>query len=132
MRPIDADALEEIVQGGIKDNPHKDGFARVCHRTEYTHFLDVIRRMPTITQPPNDPLTLEELREMDGEPVWITDIVDGVVFREQWALIFSAEEGAICFSTKERGDDSRRFSLYGTGWLAYRRKPEWGKNDERK
>ena len=22
--------------------------------------------------PPNDPLTLEELREMDGEPVWIT------------------------------------------------------------
>ena len=25
---------------------------------------------PTLT-PPNDPLTLEELREMDGEPVWV-------------------------------------------------------------
>ena len=26
---------------------------------------------PTLT-PPNDPLTIEQLREMDGEPVWST------------------------------------------------------------
>lgn len=30
-------------------------------------FLD---QLPTIPPPPNDPLTLEELQEMDGEPVW--------------------------------------------------------------
>ena len=28
---------------------------------------------PTIT-PQNEPLTIEQLREMDGEPVWIVDI----------------------------------------------------------
>lgn len=70
MRLIDGDELEEIIQTELKENPHKDGFARVCHRSEHTHFLDVIRRMPTIDLPPNDPLTLEELWEMDGNPVW--------------------------------------------------------------
>lgn len=30
--------------------------------------------------PPNEPLTLEELREMDGEPVWIDD-------EKTWALL---------------------------------------------
>ena len=42
----------------------------------------------TALSPPNEPLTLDELREMDGEPVWIANpdaleygrwgIVDGV------------------------------------------------------
>ena len=31
-----------------------------------------ITHAPTLTQP-NEPLTLEELREMDGEPVWVDD-----------------------------------------------------------
>lgn len=35
--------------------------------------------MPTIT-PPNEPLTLEELREMNGQPVWVEEI-------NHWALI---------------------------------------------
>ena len=29
-----------------------------------------VQNMPTLT-PPNEPLTLEQLREMDGEPVWV-------------------------------------------------------------
>ena len=35
--------------------------------------------MPTLT-PPNEPLTLEQLREMDGEPVWVDD-------KKTWALL---------------------------------------------
>lgn len=38
-----------------------------------------IQAMPTLTQP-NKPLTLEELRGMDGEPVWVKDV-------RHWALI---------------------------------------------
>ena len=34
---------------------------------------------PTLT-PPNEPLTLEELREMDGEPVWVDD-------EKTWAIL---------------------------------------------
>ena len=35
--------------------------------------------VPTLT-PPNEALTLEQLREMDGEPVWIDD-------KKTWALL---------------------------------------------
>ena len=34
----------------------------------------------TLTQP-NEPLTLEELREMDGEPVWVEEL-------NCWALVY--------------------------------------------
>lgn len=39
----------------------------------------VLQEMPTLTQP-NEPLTLAELREMDGEPVWVDD-------KKTWALL---------------------------------------------
>ena len=41
--------------------------------------LHDIQAMPTLT-PPNEPLTLDELREMDGEPVWVDD-------KKTWALL---------------------------------------------
>ena len=41
--------------------------------------LHDIQAMPTLTQP-NEPLTLEQLREMDGKPVWVDD-------KKTWALL---------------------------------------------
>lgn len=41
--------------------------------------LDIIEAFPTLTTP-NEPLTLEQLRKMDGEPVWVEDV-------KHWALI---------------------------------------------
>lgn len=41
--------------------------------------LHDIQAMPTLTSP-NEPLTLEELREMNGQPVWVKEI-------NHWALI---------------------------------------------
>lgn len=68
----------------------------------------------------NEPLTLEQLREMDGEPVWIANpdalgygrwgIVDGV---------YQAEDDQVLML---RGDYSCHY--YGKTWLAYRRPPE--------
>lgn len=40
---------------------------------------EAIRRIGTLTQP-NEPLTLDELRGMDGEPVWVDD-------KKTWALL---------------------------------------------
>ena len=54
MRLIDADAL----YAALKDA----GMVFALHMVETA---------PTIN-PPNDPLTLGQLREMDGEPVWDT------------------------------------------------------------
>lgn len=69
---------------------------------------------------PNDPLTLEELWEMDGEPVWVKEIVDDM--EENWGIITVSERGL--FARTLIGSYSR--CTYGYHWLAYRRKPEEG------
>lgn len=118
MRPIDADELEEIVQTGLRENPHKDGFARVCHRTEYMHFLDVIRRMPTIAPPPNDPLTMEQLREMGlFEWIWVE-----LIHPTKRQTFYEVQSGYYQIYEFEYG-------VYGENWLAYRRKPEEEQHD---
>ena len=67
---------------------------------------------------PNDPLTLEELRGMDGEPVWITkmDGSGGV-----WMLVDTEYE--LC---REAHGEMAVFENCGKTWLAYRRRPEEG------
>ena len=64
----------------------------------------------------NDPLTLEELREMDGEPVWV--VAPDHVFEPCWMLVmlrhdFVMANWQIC-----------DFKEYGKTWLAYRHRPE--------
>lgn len=96
MRPIDADALyESLWEAGMV-------FA-----------LRMVEIAPTIAEPPNDPLTLSELREMDGEPVWIDD----------WYEDFHGWELSETASDYFEGE-SRTVEAYGTRWVAYRRKPE--------
>lgn len=62
MRLIDADAFRNDILEG------KPIGRTICEYSE-SDILYMIRKQPTITPPPNDPLTLEELRKMDGEPV---------------------------------------------------------------
>lgn len=69
----------------------------------------------------NDPLTLEQLREMDGEPVWCI-IIDGDYKGESfWGLVNIDTAECICNNW-----DVILFAYYGKAWLAYRRKPEEG------
>lgn len=60
MRLIDADQ----VIGDIKRNND------VEENEPTWRSKDVIQLLDNAHTPPNDPLTLEELREMNGEPVW--------------------------------------------------------------
>ncbi len=59
------------------------------------------------------PLTLEELRQMAGEPVWVVGPEPG------WALVNVQEEALFDSNT-----DFIPFDYYGIVWQAYRRKPE--------
>ena len=68
--------------------------------------------------PPNAPLTLEELREMDGEPVWV--ISPDYVFEPCWMLVMLRHD--FVMANWQLCD----FSEYGKTWLAYRRRPEGG------
>ena len=72
----------------------------------------------TAAQQPNDPLTLEELREMDGEPVWIIPMRGSGGFRT-WMLVDAEYE--LC---REAHGEMAVFENCGKTWLAYRRRPE--------
>ena len=81
-RAIDADRLAD----GLKlhrqptDQKHEaDRQWAVGYNAGLDRALHSIAYAPTLTQP-DEPLTLEELREMDGEPVWVEEV-------EHWALI---------------------------------------------
>ena len=65
-----------------------------------------------------DPLTLEELREMGGEPVWLK--VDGA---NGYYVMFCGFD-CDCKAAHFWNDFPRYLKNYGENWLAYRRKPE--------
>ena len=62
-------------------------------------------RQPTLT-PPNEPLTMEELRKMDGEPVYMTFPSDTGNQCGHWALVGTQRWGAVSL-------------IYGCGWSSY-------------
>lgn len=73
---------------------------------------------PTIHRPSNEPLTLEQLREMDDEPVWCCLKNDPA--KGSWMIV--GPNGCENITSLAIYDD------YGTGWLAYRRPPEGEKD----
>lgn len=88
--------------------------------------------------PPNDPLTLEELREMDGEPVYLqfgdgTEVFAIVGVYEDYIALYSPDLDEyeryfpnLDFINMEHDDPAGHFGLHVRGWRAYRRKPEEG------
>ena len=66
--------------------------------------------------PPNEPLTIEELRAMDGEPVWVTPL-------GFWALVISKPGERVQFMSND-GETvwaDKEIELVGP---VYRRPPE--------
>lgn len=104
VRPIDGNILRKWCEKIID---------QACHPATVQIgevFLDKVRSMPTLT-PTNEPLTLDELREMGGQPYW------HVGLREEsppphWNILDP-------FYAKHIED-----YRYGENWLAYRRPPE--------
>lgn len=71
----------------------------------------------------NAPLTLDELRQMDGEPVWCEIYVKG---QSPFYGIVHGETvtGFISGDDKPANLAITNFGAYGLAWLAYRQKPE--------
>lgn len=70
----------------------------------------------TALSPANEALTLEQLRKMDGEPVWV-ETKAGLKF---WGIVtkicVSSGDGRYLLITED--------TEYGQTWVAYRRPPE--------
>ena len=78
---------------------------------------------PTLTQP-NEPLTLEQLREMDGEPVYVVP-KDKPAHCGGWCGVTVWKCDRYSYVSLLRDADSGwGFEKYGKTWIAYRRPPE--------
>ena len=86
--------------------------------------FDTAEEAISALSPPNEPLTIEQLREMDGEPVWIVEQPDW----GHWELSADAEDYLANrdqdFYGLKHDDPAGRYGLHVLGWLAYRRPPE--------
>lgn len=94
--------------------------------------IEYVEYAPTLT-PQNDPLTIEELREMDGEPVYI---ISEFYHISEWNIPNGIGEIVIaydvpCAGMKEvipsiKFIDGKELAVekYGSSWVAYRRPPE--------
>lgn len=87
MRMIDADALHAEISSWPESIMYKDWVQ------------SAIASAPTLTQP-NEPLTLDELQEMDGQPVWVEELnrwalVDLMYFRGDELIVVLFDDGDI-------------------------------------
>ena len=74
--------------------------------------------VPTKAQ--NEPLTIEQLREMDGEPVWVEEV-------EHWALIDIEKSGqwaGIPFAVWAENGANFTYNIEGRKLHCFRRPPE--------
>ena len=87
--------------------------------SSYGELIGCIEDTPTLT-PPNEPLTLDELREMDGEPVWVEDV-------KHWALIDIEKGGqwdGVPFAIWAENGMKFTYNIKNRGLHCYRRPPE--------
>ena len=102
-RAVDKETMLDLIIKAKRTDPETGSFAEWL--AEY-----LVEHLSTLT-PPNEPLTLEELREMGGQPYW------HVGLREEsppphWNIL-----DPFC---AKRIEDYK----YGENWIAYRRPPE--------
>ena len=82
-----------------------------------------ITHAPTLTQP-NEPLTLEGLREMDGDPVYVVP-KDKPAHCGGWCGVTVRKCDRYSYVSLLRDADSGwGFEKYGKTWIAYRLPPE--------
>jgi hypothetical protein len=79
--------------------------------------LDTIRAWNRRARPANEPLTLEQLRKMYDEPVWV---VCGIY--ADWRIPEFIDEGGYKGFIKFTDRSAEPISDYGKNWVAYSRK----------
>ena len=87
-------------------------------RMEHVQLRAWLAELREIKQERNTSLTLDELRKMDGEPVWVQS--PGVPEYGRWAIVEGVGENCLFLHDDFTCHD------YGKTWLAYRQKPEEG------
>jgi len=110
---------EEIIHVYENSRLVTDNFTEEAVTAAYVEGLAALHTQQEQENP--KPLKLDELREMDGEPVWIERHDSNSSEDKEWALVFA--EGGFCRTSV---GNIAFLALYGQTWLAYRHKPKEG------
>lgn len=115
-RAIDKQTMLDLIVEAKRTDPETGGFAEWL--AEY-----LAEHLPTLT-PPNEPLTLDELRKMKDEPTYLK--VFDPLLKSGWHIVKAVTEDKIIF----RGWQTVYVPIDGMGvdYNLYRRPPE-GKED---
>ena len=111
----DREKMIDLIINAKKSDPETGSF------TEYLadFLLGYGIKLPDPTPQPGNPLTLEQLREMDGQPVWIVEYPDW----GHWELSEDANDYIVdrnlTFYGMKHDDPDGRYGLHKLGWLAY-------------
>ena len=108
------DRKEAILR--IKDHMEHHGIGKYPH----LKLKEALDMAIDALSPPNDPMTIEQLREMDGEPVWVEDV-------KHWALIDIEKGGqwdGVPFAIWAENGMKFTYNIKNRGLHCYRRPPE--------
>ena len=121
VRPIDAYTLNNELLSWYNDTEDE---------TEKSILRCVMQMVVHAPTPPNEALTMEQLREMDGEPVWVKQLKGLSVCDTDWAVVefrlapdVKHDKIRVWWPGSE-DEDTPSEDDYGKTWLAYRRPPE--------
>ena len=116
-RAIDADRLKDAIYTDFWEH-----FTQ-CHDSDQTALIDMVMddidEMPTLT-PPNEALTLDELREMKDEPAYLK--VFDPLLESGWHIVKAVTEDKIIF--RGWGKVYVPIDVLGETYNLYRRPPE--------
>ncbi len=102
----------------------------ICFATDGTELLTPELLQEAQAGLKNDPLTLEELREISWEPVWIEGDCETELGHNGWAIIsqHKSKKYVCVWWPGEDCADIPSLDNYSNTWLVYRRKPEESAN----
>ena len=124
------EAIEILRKNRPTSDPRPCGM-ELCEAVDMA--ISALRQQETVTNRNglNEPLTLDELRQMDGKPVWCEIYIKG---QPSFYGIVHGENvtGFIPGDDKPANLAITNVGAYGFAWLAYRQKPEEDDHDERK
>ena len=84
-------------------------------------------KLPTLPETGNDPLTWDELKTMEGKPVWVEYLYNGAVYKAGWNLIIMADDSLPeipCIQLATADGDTKHLEIEWMDmgqWQAYRR-----------
>lgn len=125
-------SIEEIINhldilACVGEGAEEDGRVRDINGANAAALQQAIAFLKTHPEAqPNEPLTLEELREMEGHPVWISPVKENGKVLARWMLVsgYNPKKDIYLFTPSSNITQGYDGKSYGKTWLASRRPPK--------